>query len=166
MRKRRTRQHVIADLSVNHVERLALRCGWTVERVQHDYGLDLILRTYSPNGQIQNGSVWFQLKATEHLPGPGPTQTIPVRVEWRDLLLWVNEPMPVILVLYDVAEDRAYWLHVQEYFRGREWAARARGATTVSVHVPAIHVLDEAAIQRFAQLRDRCLVNARRRNRS
>jgi hypothetical protein len=32
MRKRRTREHVIADLSVNHVERLVLRCGWTVER--------------------------------------------------------------------------------------------------------------------------------------
>ena len=78
----------------------------------------------------------------------------------------VNEPMPVILVLYDVAEDRAYWLHVQEYFRGREWAARTRGATTVSVHVPASHVLDEAAIRRFAQLRDRCLVNRGRRNRS
>lgn len=30
MRKRRTREHVIADLSVNHVERLVLLCGWTV----------------------------------------------------------------------------------------------------------------------------------------
>jgi hypothetical protein len=28
MRKRRTRQHVIADLSVHHVEGLVLRCGW------------------------------------------------------------------------------------------------------------------------------------------
>ena len=32
MLKRRTREHVIADLSVNHVERLVLRSGWTVER--------------------------------------------------------------------------------------------------------------------------------------
>jgi hypothetical protein len=39
MRKRRTREHVIADLSVNHVERMVLRCGWTVERVRRDYGL-------------------------------------------------------------------------------------------------------------------------------
>ncbi len=28
-RKRRTREHVIADLSVNHVERFILQCGWT-----------------------------------------------------------------------------------------------------------------------------------------
>ncbi len=166
MRKRRTRQHVIADLSVNHVERLVLRCGWTVERVRHDYGLDLILRTYSRNGQIQSGSVWFQLKATEHLPGPGRDQAIPVRVEWRDLLLWVNEPMPVILVLYDVAAEQAYWLHVQEYFRGREWAARTGGATTISVRVPVGNVLDETAVRLFARLRDRCLVNPGRSTRS
>src|SRR5438105_586468 len=36
-RKRRTREHVIADLSVNHVERFVLRCGWTTERTRHDY---------------------------------------------------------------------------------------------------------------------------------
>ena len=37
-RKRRTREHVIADLAVNHVERQALLCGFTIERVVHDYG--------------------------------------------------------------------------------------------------------------------------------
>jgi hypothetical protein len=48
MRKRRTREHVIADLRVNHVERLVLRCGWTVERTRYDYGLDLDMHTYNP----------------------------------------------------------------------------------------------------------------------
>jgi hypothetical protein len=41
MRKRRTREHVIADLSINHVERFIRRCGWTAERTRHDYGLNL-----------------------------------------------------------------------------------------------------------------------------
>ena len=159
MRKRRTREHVIADLSVNHVERLVLRCGWTVERVQHDYGLDLIMRTYSGSGQIQSGSVWFQLKATEHIPRLRDGRKIPVRVEWRDLLLWVNEPMPVILIVYDAVQDRSYWLHVQEYFRGRDWAARIEMTTTVTVHVPAANVLDETAIRLFARFRDECLLS-------
>jgi Domain of unknown function (DUF4365) len=157
MRKRRTREHVIADLSVNHVERLVLRCGWTVERVQHDYGLDLIMRTYSASGQIQSGSIWFQLKATEHMPRLRGNRTIPIRVEWRDLLLWVNEPMPVILIVYDAVEDRAYWLHVQEYFRGRGWAARMELNTSVRVYVPAANILDETAVRSFARLRDDCL---------
>src|SRR5205807_17909 len=121
MRKRRTRQHVIADLSVNHVERLVLRCGWTVERIRHDYGLDLVMRTYSSDGQIRSDSVWFQLKATERMPKLRDSRTFPVRVEWRDLLLWLNEPMPVILAIYNAVEDQAYWLYVQAYFRGRDW---------------------------------------------
>ena len=56
-RKRRTREHVIADLSVNHVERVVLRCGWTVERTRHDYGLDLYLETYNIDGEVENGCV-------------------------------------------------------------------------------------------------------------
>jgi hypothetical protein len=40
-RKTRTREHVIADLAVNHVERQVLLCGFTLERIVHDYGLDL-----------------------------------------------------------------------------------------------------------------------------
>ena len=34
--------HIIADLSVNHVERFVLRCGYTLERTVHDYGVDLL----------------------------------------------------------------------------------------------------------------------------
>jgi hypothetical protein len=35
-RKRRTREHVIADLSVNHVERFALLCGFVSEHMRYD----------------------------------------------------------------------------------------------------------------------------------
>jgi hypothetical protein len=44
--KYRPRTHVIADLSVNHVERFALLCGYSVQRIQPDYGVDLIVYTY------------------------------------------------------------------------------------------------------------------------
>src|SRR5262245_34338564 len=64
MRKRRTREHVIADRSVHHVEGFVLRCGWTVERTRHDYGIDLFRETYHVDGEVENGWVSFQLKAT------------------------------------------------------------------------------------------------------
>jgi hypothetical protein len=67
MRKRRTREHVIADLSVNYVERFILRCGWTVERSRYDYGIDLYMQTYSANGEVESGWVRLQLKATDSL---------------------------------------------------------------------------------------------------
>ncbi|MCI0462255.1 MAG: DUF4365 domain-containing protein [Gemmataceae bacterium] len=68
----------------------------------------------------------------------------------------MNEPLPIILIFYDAQEDRAYWLYVQEYFRGQQWAERAGQASTVTVHVPARQVLDEAAIRLFARFRDAC----------
>lgn len=42
-RTRRTREHIIADLSMNHVERLIFRCGYSAERIEHDYGTDLVI---------------------------------------------------------------------------------------------------------------------------
>jgi len=65
--------------------------------------------------------------------------------------------MPVILVVYDAVEDRAYWLHVQGYFRGRPWAERAGMTTTVTLHVPVGNVMGEAAVRLFARFRDECL---------
>ncbi len=154
MRKRRTREHVIADLSVNHVERLVLRCGWTVERTRHDYGIDLMMRTYADTGEAETAVVYIQLKATDSLPLSADKRKILLRLEWRDLLFWLNEPMPVILIVYDAGGDTAYWLNVQEYFRGRSWAERAGAAATVTVHVPTENFVDEAAIRRFARFRD------------
>jgi hypothetical protein len=154
MRKRRTREHVIADLSVNHVERLVLRCGWTVERSRHDYGIDLYMQTYNADGEVENGWVRFQLKATDSVKRSADGTVIPLRLEWRDLLFWLNEGEPVILILYNAQEDRAYWLYVQEYFRQIQWTARAAAAATVVVHLPAGNVLDEAAIRLFARFRD------------
>jgi hypothetical protein len=99
-RKQRTREHIIADLSVNHVERLILRCGWVPRRVYPDYGTDLWMETFDHNGEIENGVVLFQLKATDKTNVLRKMEAIPVRMEWRDLLYWLNERMPGILVIY------------------------------------------------------------------
>ena len=88
-KKRRTRQHVIAELSANHVERYALLCGYSVERVEHDYGIDLILFTYDDNGEIENGQIFIQLKATDSLRVLGDQETISFSVERSDLELRV-----------------------------------------------------------------------------
>jgi hypothetical protein len=94
------------------------------------------------------------LKATDSLRTSAGGTTIPFRLEWRDLLFWLNEGEPVILILYDAQDDRAYWLYVQEYFRQIKWAERAATAATVTVHIPVGNVLDEAAIRLFARFRD------------
>jgi hypothetical protein len=66
-KKTRTREHVIADLGVNHVERQVLLCGFSVERIEHDYGVDLLVFTYNAGGEVENGEIRLQIKATDRV---------------------------------------------------------------------------------------------------
>ena len=76
-RKRRTRQHVIADLSANHVERFILEEGHTAQRLSSDYGYDLIMWTFDGHGHAEPGACYIQLKAMEKLgETAGTTQLI------------------------------------------------------------------------------------------
>ncbi len=161
-RKRRTRAHVIADLAVNHVERFVLRCGWTVLRVIHDYGIDLLMDTFDAGGEVENGRVSFQLKATDNLARSADGTAVSIRIEWSNLLFWLNEELPVILILYDAQQDRAFWLYIQEFFRGHRWAERSSAATKVTVHIPVTNEVNEAAVREFARLRDESVTGRRR----
>ena len=38
------------------------------------------------------------------------------RIERSDLVGWLAQPLPVILIVSDASEDRAHWLHVQGHF--------------------------------------------------
>src|SRR5580698_5906216 len=105
-RKTRTRQHIIADLGVNYVERQILLAGYTLERITRDYGLDLNMTTFGLGGQIEGEMVWFQVKAPDNLQHAADETTVAVRVESADLRYWLMQLMPVILVLYDVKKDR------------------------------------------------------------
>jgi hypothetical protein len=66
-RKRRTREHIIADLSANHLEYFILKAGFTMEKFEADYGYDAQLHTYTEAGEYENGTVYIQLKATDNL---------------------------------------------------------------------------------------------------
>jgi hypothetical protein len=147
-RKRRTREHVIADLGVHHVEGPILRCGFTAERVVHDYGLDLYMTTYGAGGEAESDWVLFQVKATDHLMRAADRATVPFRIERADVSRWLGETYPVILVVYDAQADVGYWLYVQAHYApGR---ARVGVGQTVTVHIPTTNVLDEAAVRQFA----------------
>jgi hypothetical protein len=155
--KRRTREHIIADLSVNHVERFILQCGWTAQRVSPDYGIDLVMDTFDARGRIENGVVKFQLKATDSLQVVSHRQAIAIRLDWRDVVYWLNEWMPVILVVYDAKQDRAWWLYLQESLREEAGEKRVRQSARLTVHVPLSNVLDTQAIRQFARFRDAVL---------
>lgn len=56
-RKRRTREHIIADLSVNHLERHVLLAGFVAEYMAADYGIDRSIITFSDNGDLEEGNI-------------------------------------------------------------------------------------------------------------
>ena len=67
MRKLRTRQHIIEDLSFNHIEKQILLAGFTMDRNPHDYGIDGYIQTFKPTGEINRKTIDFQLKSTDHI---------------------------------------------------------------------------------------------------
>jgi hypothetical protein len=150
-RKQRTRQHVIADLSVHHVERFILEEGHTAQRLGSDYGYDLIMWTFDHDGYPEPGSIYFQLKAMERL---GKSRTDYVHdLDARDYNLWMLEKTPVILVLFDATRRRAYWLCVQRYFHEDTTRKPKKGAKTVRVRVPMRQVVNRRAIARLRDLK-------------
>jgi hypothetical protein len=150
-RKQRTRQHVIADQSVNYVERFIIDEGHTTQRLEKDYGYDLLLFTYDEQGYVEPDLAFLQFKAAETLEQSGADYVFDVDI--RDYNHWVRERLPVFLILFDATRRRAYWLHVQGYFQ--EDAARRpkKGANTVRVHVPKRQGLGRRAVVRMVGLK-------------
>lgn len=147
--KRRTRQHVIADQSVNHTERFIIDAGHTAQRVEKDYGYDLLLFTFDEEGYSEPDFLSLQLKAAESLRAVGASWAFDVDV--RDYNLWMWETMPVILILFDASRRRAFWVCVQTYFNEHPARRPKKGARTVRVRVPRRQVVNRRAI---AKLRD------------
>jgi hypothetical protein len=149
VKKRRTRPHIIADLSVNFVERAVLLCGHTIQRISIDYGTDLAITTFDNNGEVENGLIFVQLKATDILNLLIDQETIAFKVKRADLELWLREPAPYILILYDAQQDSAYWLYLQAYFQQQGIEVAALGETH-TIHLKKQNILNTEAIQKFA----------------
>lgn len=150
-RKRRTRQHVIADLSVHHVERFVLEEGHSVQRLGSDYSYDLLLRTFDDNGYAEPGLVYIQVKAAESLQLVGSEYVFDVDI--RDYNLWVREEMPVILMLFDVSKRKAFWLAVQAYFRKDPARRPKQSAKSIRVKIPRRQIVNRRAIQSIRELK-------------
>ena len=150
-RKRRTRQHMIADLGVHHVEWLILQEGHTFQRLSSDYGYDLVLFTYDAKGYLEPGLVFIQVKASEELQSVGGAFVYDLDI--RDYNLWVREEWPIVLTLFDATQAEAFWLPVQRYFRAAETGQPRKGAKTVRVRVPSNKPIDRQAIREMRELK-------------
>ena len=148
-RKTRTRQHVIADLGVNHVERQILLAGYTAERIYYDYGLDLWVSTFGDTGEVENGQIGVQVKATDNVAFSLDRTTIALRVSVADLNYWMFEREMVVLALYDANGDVAYWLDVQAHAPDDDGVGQ-----TVTLHIPVGNRIDVAGVRTWRERKE------------
>lgn len=157
-RKRRTRAHVIADLGVNHVERVLFRAGCSVTRnAGADYGCDLIVWTHDADGGVEAGTIKVQVKATDRLPMLADGETISFRAETADAALWRGEQKPFVLVVYDASADRAHWLDVWAWASGRRWTAADWRTRSVRVRLPLASRFTVPAVRRLRERKNALL---------
>jgi Domain of unknown function (DUF4365) len=155
-RKLRTREHVLADLSINHLERHILRRGFAANRMNTDYGIDMLMLTYNDEGEVESGHVLFQVKATDSLQLLQAGETFVSRIEVADLKSWEEEWMPVLLIVYDGRNDKAYWLYVQEYLAEKKVSGEdlEDEQDRVTVRIPRRNRLNRKAIGEFRLFRN------------
>ena len=156
--KMRTESHVIAELSVNFLERRVLKRSHQYVRMPApEYGIDGWMCHFSAEGFPEDGHVFFQLKATSKLRFVGNEQQyVTAKIESTHLRdWWERKHHPVILVLYDAVGDRAFWLDVQAYcdeVNRTEPRRLTIDQETVTIRIPFKNKLTLRAVDYFRSL--------------
>ena len=156
-RKKRTREHIIADQSLVHVQQFIANAGFTSEAMTKDYGYDLTVNTFDKNGFIEGGSILIQLKASELLTPHADGLHYAFDLDVRDYNLWTGEPNPVFLILYEATTRRACWLFVQPYLKGPGAPDPMRNAKTVRIKVPKVNKVRTAFFRHARRLKAEAL---------
>jgi len=146
-RKRRVRGHVIADLSLHHVAYAVVKCGYTLESTKSDYGYDALIFTYGESGEVENGYMFVQLKATDHIGKYRKGGGFSFPVARKDVDLWQDEPFPVYLILFDASAEAAYWLYFQKYLQRHGVRASGIRGNWISVEMDAAQLVDVSSVR-------------------
>ena len=124
----------------------------TAQRIEKDYGYDLLCFTYDKQGYAEPDLFFVQLKAAGSLQAIGSDYVFDLDI--RDYNLWIREEMPVILVLFDASRRRAYWLHIQGYFDTSAARQPKKGTKTIRIQVPMRQAVSRRAIATMRTLKE------------
>ena len=122
---RRSESHELEEASERYV-RNRLPRGWTCEKPQPDYGVDLRIDIFE-NGAATGLELLVQLKASAE-PTEGETEVLRLRTATYNHLR--SKLQVVMLVKYVDQFDEAYWLLLKDI------QAPAADQETFSAHIP------------------------------
>ncbi|WP_394793586.1 DUF4365 domain-containing protein [Armatimonas sp.] len=72
-------------------------------------------------------------------------------IERKHLWTWSRELSPIILILYNASEERAYWLQLT---RTRLRALAQTNQATCTVHLPTVQVFDAVAVETIRKIKN------------
>lgn len=153
MKKRRTREHIIEDLGLNHVERQFLLAGHSVQRIYRDYGYDANVFTYNINGEVENGMILIQLKSSDNPKISDVHQAIAFSLSKRDLELWLMERELMLLVFYDASIEKAYFVILQAYFQANRLSLRDVNKY-IQIRISLLDELTPESIENIRQIKN------------
>jgi Domain of unknown function (DUF4365) len=94
------------------------------------------------------------VKATD-TPIADPTApTIPIVLNTKDLDLWLQEPMPFILIFYHAQQEIAYWYYLQAELSELDLSVLGN---TYTVYLEKQNILNKATVELFATYKNRVL---------
>jgi hypothetical protein len=147
MKKRRTRAHIIEGLGLNHIEKHILIAGNVLRRFSgDDYGYDGMIETFHENGEAHNLSFMVQLKSTDVIEQSRQNDGFIVDLSRRDLELWLQSRLPVLLILYDAQKEVAYFTDLQTYFNENRLSLR-NVRKFVRIYLPSQSIFNTTAVQ-------------------
>ena len=114
------------------------------------------MRTHDPDGYVESGVVYFQLKSSDNFVASGGQ--IPFDMDIRDYNLWRDEVMPVILILFHAIARKAYWLPIQHYFRENPTCRPRTGAKTIRVHVSQRLSVNRRTVRQIRTVKEETVV--------
>ena len=152
MKKLRTRQHIIEDLGLNHIERQILLSGNVLRRFnENDYGYDGMIETFNERGEAENLIFMVQLKSTDKIQLSLEKGGFIVDLSKRDLELWLKNTLTVLLILYDAQEEVAYFVDLQAYFNENKLLLQ-NVHKFVRIFMPQKSVFDKLNIQTLQKI--------------
>ncbi len=106
----------------------------------------------SDTGEIENGEVHFQLKATDHLETEAPFAICPaIAIPHLHYWYWEAQKLPFILVLYDAIRHKGYWVEVRRYV-DEVLGGLDPDQKTTAIRIPWTSKITVRSIDRFREM--------------
>jgi len=109
----RTRAHILEEES-RQAFKATIPSEWVVRPQIPDYGLDEQVQIFK-NGQLTNFYFFVQIKGSDGIPATQNSPSYSFKTE--RLLQYIENPLPVLLVLYDSEGERLFYEWIHSVFR-------------------------------------------------